>query len=197
MAVLNAEVNPPSGGCAVGRWKVKTKGVILFVAVLLLSSCSYPTPEPTRHGWRCSPVPAGFSEADLVGTWQSRYAAGAVTDTIVLAGDGTYQQVYDDTLADVHFTISGHRWRLESRPDGGLYLHLDGAEYHHGMAKESHWYYDACSGELVTMRGEVILAVSGAQESSTMGIEEVPRGIILWQMRVEPDRPDVVFLFRP
>jgi hypothetical protein len=176
---------------------VKWTTVFLLTTAALLAACSLPTPEPTRHGWRCSPVPEGFSEADLVGVWQSRYVAGAVTDTSVLDRDGFYEQIYDDTLADVHFTISGNQWYLVNRTDGGIYLHLVGAEYHYGMAKGSHRYYDACSGELVTMTDGVILAVSGAREAKHMGIEKVPRGIILWQMRVESDRPDEYFLLRP
>ncbi len=169
-------------------------GLVIFV--LVISACGPLALEtPVERGWRCPPVSPTFQEGDLVGTWVSRYFPGSVTDTIILQKDRTYREIYENDLADKYIIISG-TWYLETRPDGGLYLHLEGMDYRPGGGRVSGVYYDRCSGELVGTIDEVILAVTGDEGFRYPRIEYVPRGILLWHMRVEPDCTDNFFILQ-
>ena len=179
------------------------KQVSIPMAVVLLATlsscvpCVLPVISVPETGqeedWRCSPLPETFQESDLIGTWQSRYYPGVVTDTLILREDGTYQQIYDNDRTGDHYTSSWNRWYVEYRSSGGLYLHLEGMRYclgtnevcrRQGGGGGSHPYYDPCEGRSIrNMGSEVILTVRGSEGSRLPGTESAPRGILLWHMR--------------
>jgi hypothetical protein len=159
---------------------------------------------PSRGEWKCPPLPETFTEAALIGTWQSRHGSWA-TDTIILRGDGTYQQVYHSRPNDYYYESTGNEWWLERRASGGLYLHLDNMRYclstDELCRKEDggggDWtYYDRCEGRSIPMGGQVILTVTGVEGIRFPGIDSAPRGIVLWYLRTEPDRGDRFFLLQ-
>ena len=181
--------------------------VILLAAVSCIP-CLLPlisVPETSKEDWRCSPLPETFQESDLVGTWQARYFPRAVTDTLTLREDGTYQQVYQDDLANYYYTSPWNRWYAEHRPSGGLYLHLEGMRYclgtnevcrRQGGGGGSHPYYDFCEDRSIrNMGNEVILAVTGRFEGIPWA-ESPPRGILLQHMRFNPAGIDNFFILQ-
>ena len=166
------------------------------------------TPEASQEeDWRCSPLPETFQESDLVGTWQSRYYPGVVTDTLILREDGTYRQIYDNERTGEHHTSPWYRWYVEHRPSGGLYLHLGGMRYCLGTNEVCRRqaggggdgpYYEPCEDRLIwDMGNEVILTVRGSEESRLPGTESAPRGILLWHARFSSDVwPDHFFILQ-
>ena len=174
-----------------GAMKIRKTFLIVF---LIISACARSTREVQQEEeWRCPSVPETFEKTDLIGIWQSRYHTGSVTDTLILRGDGTYQQIYDNQLADYYYTSPWNEWYVEYRSSGGLYLHLEGMRYclsttetcmREGGGGGDWPYYDSCEGRTIwTMDNEVILAITGVGESRYPGVESVPRGILLWHMR--------------
>jgi len=128
-----------------------------------------------------------------------------VTDTLILREDGTYQQVYENNLANYYYTGPWNRWYVEYRPSGGLYLHLEWMHYClngdavcRGKGGGGYGpYYDVCEDRSIRDMGdEVILAVAGTEGFRYPGIESVPRGIILVHMRSGSDVPDNFFILR-
>lgn len=185
--------------------------IIILLLILLACAPSTPyapsTPEAGEEEiWHCPSVPETFQETDLVGTWQSWYFPNAVTDTLVLREDGTYQQIYEDDLAHYYYTSSWKRWYVEHRPSGGLYLHLEGMRYclstdeicrlEEGGGGYAH-FHDPCEDWFIWDIGnEVILTVRGSEGLRYPGIESVPRGIILVHLRSSPDDADSFFILQ-
>jgi hypothetical protein len=181
-------------------------GKTFLIVLLIISACARPTGEvPQEEKWRCPSVPETFEETDLIGTWQSRYHTGSVTDTLILRGDGTYQQIYDDQLANYYYTSPWNRWYVEHRSSGGLYLHLEGMHYclstdeicrREGGGGGDWSYYDRCEGQTIwTMGDEVILAITGIGDSRFPGVKSAPRGVLLWHMK-SSDYGDRVFILQ-
>ena len=79
----------------------------------------------TKSPPTCPPIPQGFKDADLIGTWFVKYAAGN-TDTLILRGDGTYQQDYFDPYTKENYQSDWKMWSIERRPSGFIRLHLKG-----------------------------------------------------------------------
>jgi hypothetical protein len=74
----------------------------------------------------CTPPPEGFSEQDLVGTWEGRSIG--ISDTLIIREDGTYKQIIHinyETEPDIDYETDWQPWRLEY-VDGIPYLHLEG-----------------------------------------------------------------------
>lgn len=183
---------------------MKKIGPILVIMLMIVLGCAPGASGTNVEHWYCPPVPESFGETDLIGTWQARYFPGSVTDTLILREDGTYRQVFEDDLAGYYCTRLG-KWYLEHRASGGLYLHLEGMLYRleidEPCDKESggggNWhYYDPCERQAVRMGGEVILAVTGLGDFRYPGIVTVPRGILLWHMRTEPEASDEFFILQ-
>lgn len=113
-----------------GHTCMKTSWIALIVVALVTSMCVLPTPgRPAKDSWRCPLVPESFQESDLIGAWQSEYFPRSIIHTIVLRKDGTYEETFVEKITNDYFVGAGNRWHLEKRPDGGLYLHLEGMHY--------------------------------------------------------------------
>jgi hypothetical protein len=179
-----------------GAMRRVAEAVVLLC--LVLTACCVRSPESVGEGeWHCAALPETFQESDLVGTWRAEYFAGAATDSLVLREDGTYRQVYENDLADYHYSSSWNAWYVERDPGGGVYLHLEQMHYclttdeicrlQEGGAGDD-IVYDFCGDQGLGMRGRVILAVTGSEGISHPRAATAPRGIILVHMRTEPDR---------
>lgn len=101
--------------------------VIVSLIAAILSACAHSAPaaDNSAQQGRCPALPATFSESDLVGTWGAEYG-NMNTDTLILRGDGTYRQVYDDPVASFHYESNWLKWRVEHRASGYLRLHMAG-----------------------------------------------------------------------
>jgi hypothetical protein len=172
----------------------------------LLIGCASSTPEEEPGGWKCEPLPTGFDELDLVGTWRSVYYPRLITDTLILREDGTYRQIYDNNRTDRYIETPWNRWYVEYGPEGGAYLHLVGMHYCLSTGDRcaqagggGRPYYDRCQGRLVSNMGrEVILIIEGSEgfKSPDPRIESVPRGILLWHLRSSAESPDKFFILQ-
>lgn len=174
-----------------------------LLAILLTAACATPVPEPTENArWLCRPVPEGFKESDLSGTWQATYTAAGTSEELTLRVDETYRQVYQ--RADgYHYQSSWQRWWIEHRPSGGIYLHLQGMRYCRLTAEDcarpegggGDWlFHDVCEGRLLEMRGEAVLAVVGTKGTRHPGIIGAPRGIALMHMLPSSDTTSSFFV---
>lgn len=181
---------------------IRASRIILLLLFLITLACRQSSPA-IREGasWRCPSLPEKFKEADLVGTWHSRYNSVS-NDTIILQADGTYKQVYRRTNG-YSYESSWNRWHLEQTPEGGAYLHLKGMHYclsidevckREGGGGGDWPYYDPCVGHSIRMDDEVILALTGDEGFRYPGVESVPRGIILWHMKSDADSADNFFI---
>jgi hypothetical protein len=141
---------------------------------------------------KCQPPPESFEESDLIGIWVSKYADGD-TDTLILKEDHTYQQVHDDPQTGAHSESDWQKWWVEYREDGIPYLHLIGmTPYGFSEESDSLWH-DFCSGEAVTVQGEVVLLVLGVPGNRA---ESSPRGVELWHLKPNPDTFSRPFLLK-
>jgi hypothetical protein len=140
-------------------------------------------------GWRCTPPPEGFEESDLIGTWRQFGTGDRETDKLILREDGTYQHILEDVDIE-RYESPWNAWRLESRPYGGFYLHLEGmrqCEYGDEVCNlpegggGNKRYYDFCENRYVTMQGEVILSIVGDDDPNDP--LHTPRGFELMHMR--------------
>jgi hypothetical protein len=175
--------------------KVGLAGTIVLSLVFGLTLACTLTAKKTT--WHCQPVPAGFQEKDLWGTWQARYYIGHVTDTLILLPDHTYQQIYEDDEMDYYYTSPWNAWYLEPRASGGFYLHL--AEMHYclgtmdecqreGGGGDNWWFHEDCEGRFVRLSNEVILTVAGARQGLKIpGAKFLPKGLLLGQLRDAAD----------
>ncbi len=171
--------------------------------VLLMLCCSgwalwvlFPRPSSGR----CGPLPEGFQERDLIGTWRMEDIRGQVTHTLILRVDGTYQYIYENAL-DHHYRYESqwNRWYLELRPNRLAYLHLvemrNCYNYNCGWELDKKGdiriglgdtpVYDHCEQRLLWDVGpEIILSVTGSAEfERNYGrVTVLPRGILLWHL---------------
>ena len=76
---------------------------------------------PTKM-YYCRPLPAGFNETDLIGTWLGKYFGA--TDELIIRADGTYKQIYSE--GTLKFESDWQKWRLEYAADDTVRLHLSG-----------------------------------------------------------------------
>jgi hypothetical protein len=134
----------------------------------------------------CIPLPKGFEESELVGTWVGNYFGNI--DKLVIRADGRYKQIYSDgALNTLSFTSDWQRWHIEYDSAGHARLHLDRLRRCDGTDAECNTpggglpagsvAIDPCKPEYVNEVGEVVLFVTG--QSGT-----VPRGLVLLQARL-------------
>ncbi len=141
------------------------------------------------------PVPDGFKETDLIGTWQATYGTPDTKDTLKLKSDGTYQQIFQLPAGDYYYEGSWNKWHLEHTTDGRPKLHLEGMRYcaytiyqcETSGRGEPELYYDFIDNEGVQLTNELILRVVGDDES--------PKGISLWHLQGDPDNGPEHFVF--
>lgn len=167
-------------------------GANLVLMALLVSGCLPGSGGRDDLAWRCPPLPPDFQTTALVGTWELRRHRG---DRLILKENGTCLQVYENRIANRYFT-SECTWYTENKW-GGLYLHIKGMHYcvsidslceKTGGGGGNWLYYDLCSGNVVEMPDEVMLAVSGVSEDfERIYGQSAPRGIVLRHMQDDPD----------
>ena len=133
--------------------------------VAFMSGCGPVQPEG------CILPPAGFSTADLVGTWYDVSGSAGDEDTLIIRADGTYRQMTQVDSQAFNYKSDWLPWRLELGPNGLPYLHLIGMRLcayggdcgtvGGGSGRNDLWY-DACQKKWVAMPGEGVLIVQGA-----------------------------------
>lgn len=171
----------------------KPVALITTVVIFILTFCGFSY--YAFEGPPPPPVPNGFEQSDLIGTWRATYGGPDTIDTIKLKSDGTYQQVFQSPASDYYYEGSWNRWYLENTADGRPKLHLEGMKYciftidmckatGHG---EALYYYDFIDDAGVELTNELILRVVGDENS--------PRGLLLLQMPVDPDEGAERFVF--
>ena len=139
---------------------------VCIISFVFIPAFGFPSTvsSETENAARCPPIPKGFSEADLVGTW----VAGRPrhSDTLVIKADGTYKQIVHVDFAEkspLNYESDWQRWHLEYS-NGFAYLHLDGMRFC-GMNSEISCNernsdgYDFCQDETIDMLNEGILIV--------------------------------------
>ncbi len=155
---------------------------------------------PRPSSGRCEPLPEGFQERDLIGTWQMQKIRGQITHTLILRADRTYRYIYENTMDHYYrYESPWNPWYLEHRPNRLAYLHL---------IEMRNCYYANCGWEL-DKRGEVkiglgdtpvydhceqrplfdigrkiILSVTGSTEFEQRygPVTALPRRILLWHL---------------
>jgi len=161
------------------RWRIKQ--LVLLCATFGFTGCGFIRLEALES---CPPPPEGFSQEDLVGTWQRQTVTG-IKDTLVIQEDGKFKQIVEDSVIGMEYESDWHEWRLESSHIGIPYLHLEGMSLCGWSPEEvacempgggEFWWYDDCKEESFQMpEGEVVLIVHGILEQ----FEQPPRGIKL------------------
>jgi hypothetical protein len=177
------------------------RNLICFLAgALMLCGC---LSLPSREG-SCAPPPKTFQESDLVGTWGGAPGNSSGT-TLILKGDHTYKEIYNNKTTGQSYECGWQRWSLEYRANGIPHLHLkgmrlcdEGEEYcqmESGGGGKWLWR-DFCDNASIIMRDEVILLVLGVPArfaTPPPGIAPPPRGIELFQPQADPDSGASVF----
>jgi hypothetical protein len=144
--------------------------------------------------------PKTFQELDLMGTWLAR--PGTATDTLILKEDHTYKQIYNNPVTGKHFESGWQEWRIEHRPNGIPYLHLQGmwmcsggtgADCGRPGGGTDDSRIDPCEGRLVWMHDEVILLILGVPPR----FEQPPRGIELKHLLPDPDSDSAYYQLQP
>ena len=158
---------------------------IAVIASTLLLAC---TPLPARDTTpECPELPSTFRREDLVGTWAASYSLND-SDLLLVRGDGTCKQIYDDPDAGRHYESGWLKWDIEFRESNFARLHLNGMRRagdldsifnreSGGVDPELFTAIDYCENEVVKMPDGVVLIVTGATYVT-------PRGIVLRQTRL-------------
>jgi hypothetical protein len=140
-------------------------------------------------------MPRGFSESDLVGTWD---AMDSLQDsTFIIRGDGRYKQTMYDKTTGFKYESDWRPWRTTYSDKGVPYLHLqgllmcaywsqmdcatgktniapvEGGDTKDPFADETYWY-DYCQEKWVNTPGEGVFLVLGGHK-----YEQDPREIKL------------------
>ncbi len=172
----------------------RTKLVLLTIAILLsvlLSACLWEEPRGCTH------PPKGFSESDLIGTWEGDVESPR-DSTIIIRADGQYKQVMHIKRTGFDYESDWKPWRVTYSADGLPYLHLQGmlmcaywstmdcstgqtglTPLHIGDTKDpftgEYYWYDGCQEDWVNTPGEAVFMVLGVQAR----FDQPPRGIDL------------------
>lgn len=114
----------------------------------------------------------GFSENDILGTWQAQRLTNI--DTLIIRKDKKYKQIIQIQNPPLHFESDWQTWYVMYSKTNTPYLHLENLRLcvaEQGIIDcnsvgggEREWY-DLCNDKWVTMRGEGILAVVNVGES--------------------------------
>ena len=175
------------------------KKMILVIAIVFFSSIGcgrFAQPAEDVEGeWHCRSLPEDFLVADLIGTWRVIHEAAVSSDRIILHDDGTYKQMIVKSNG-IRYDSSWNSWWIEYRESGGTYLHLEGMRYCSGIDEDCErseggggetLYYDYCENRTLRMKGEVLLAVVGAEGTNNPLLKSAPRGIFLMHMSSDRD----------
>jgi len=169
----------------------------LLLSSILASACGVldGSSTPTSTAKYCAPS-TGFQESDLIGKWERRQKASNY-ETLIFLTDKTFQQIYYESVDGYRFEGQG-QWWIETRPQGGIYVHAEGMRYYYldrSIAEAGNKFsdgrpypfWDPCEERIVEMPNSVILAVVGDPDS--------PKGIQLIHMAPERDASWQVFQF--
>ncbi len=168
----------------------KKHSFIVLVIVLLLGACS------SKESRGCSrPVEEGFSESDLIGTWDAMDSL--MDSTITIRGDGRYKQTIYVERTGFKYESDWKPWRVTYSDQGLPYLHLEGllmcaywrqidcrtgktgiepiggGDTKDPFADETYWY-DFCQEKWVNTPGEGVFMVWGGFKLDPRGIRLVP-----------------------
>jgi hypothetical protein len=173
----------------------------VLVTLACCGSCSYVGVGDQASGG-CTSIlpPETFQESDLVGTWVARYGHSA-TDTLIIKADGTYKQIYTNSITGYHFESDWLKWWIEYTESGIPHLYMQEMRKCDGISEDcrregggggdSLWF-DYCEERLIHMRGEVVLLVVGVPER----FAQPPRGILLRQLSINSDSFAGTFLLQ-
>ena len=169
----------------------KTHFCIMLLLILFLGACG---PEESQG---CPLPPAGFSESDLIGTWDAIGERG--DNTIIIRGDSRYKQIMNVKPQGFNYESDWQPWKVTHSDQGLPYLHLEGllmCAYWDQMdctgrtsitpvtvgntkdpfADATYWY-DFCQKKWVDTPNEgvfMVLGVRGRDLQSPRGIHLVP-----------------------
>lgn len=128
-----------------------------------------------EHAARCFPLPEGFSEEDLVGTW----IAGVPDhfDKLIIQADGTYKQIIYVDFVDrpsINYESGWQPWSLSQSEENFTYLHLNGMSFcgmNPGIScnKRDGDGHDFCRDEYIEMLNEGILIVVASSDELLPG----------------------------
>jgi len=128
---------------------LKKGSFLVLLLVLLIGVCS---PKPSG----CPPPPKGFSETDLVGSWN---ALDVVKDSwIIIRADGRYKQTIQVPRTGFSYESDWKPWRLTYSEKGLPYLHLE------GLALCAYWYDFDCSTNTGPRHGDPLFTVGGTRD---------------------------------
>jgi hypothetical protein len=168
-----------------------------LLIVLLLSACG------PKESSGCAQLPKGFSESDLVGTWD---AMDSLRDsTLVIRADGRYKQTMYVKRTGFKYESDWQPWRITYSEQGLPYLHLEGLLMYAywnqidcstgktgiepfvvGDTKDPYGdatnWYDVCQKKWVNTPGEGVFKVYGGYK-----YERDPREIRLIPFTKSPD----------
>jgi hypothetical protein len=147
------------------REYIMKKGRLILMLFLAYSLSACNTLDQSSKTNTCPLPPAGFTKAELIGTW-----ASGNEDTLILRANSTYKQImHVPTTPRFDYESDWLPWSITYSEDGMPYLHLRGmrlCKYWDGVdcqqiggGKES--WYDYCKKEWVQMPDEGILIVVG------------------------------------
>ena len=174
--------------------KYKCKRILIIISLLLFISSlatacslhlisSIPAKQTPTNASICLPLPKGFDESSLVGTWVGKYFG--TTDELIVRADGKYKQIYSS--GTLKFESDWQNWQLEHDIDGYVRLHFIGmrrcddtdsvCDNPGGGLPTGVVAINPCTSEYITYSNEVILFVAGYYGN-------VPRGIVLWQAKI-------------
>jgi hypothetical protein len=163
---------------------------IVLLIVLLLGACS------SKESRGCNrPIEEGFSESDLIGTWDAMDSL--MDSTIIIRGDGRYKQTIYVERTGFKYESDWRPWRITYSDQGLPYLHLEGllmcaywrqidcstgktgiepvegGDTKDPFADETYWY-DFCQEEWVNTPGEGVFMVFGGFKLEPREIRLVP-----------------------
>jgi hypothetical protein len=173
----------------------------VLVTLACCGSCSYVGVGDQASGG-CTSIlpPETFQESDLVGTWVARYGHSA-TDTLIIKSDGTYKQIYTNSITGYHFESDWLKWWIDYTESGIPHLYMQEMRKCDGISEDcrregggggdSLWF-DYCEERLIHMRGEVVLLVVGVPERFAQPL----RGILLRQLSINSDSFAGTFLLQ-
>jgi hypothetical protein len=98
--------------------------ILVILLAFSLACISIASPKNRTIGG-CSPLPARFSEMDLIGTWVARSLVHQSSDTLYIRDDGTYKQIIQLEYPSIEYESDWQPWSFEYRDNGTGYLHLD------------------------------------------------------------------------
>ncbi len=101
--------------------RIKCFFTVLLFALFLLGCVSLASPT-TSAG--CPLPPNGFSESDLIGTWDAIGDRG--NNTIIVRENGQYQQIMNVEWQGFHYVGDWKPWRVDYDKKGIPYRHLEG-----------------------------------------------------------------------